>query len=168
MKPNSGKYNIKIKIDKISDNYYGNCIGIISHNSINNNNMGHGTRNNVDWFNQLYDYIGWRTLKYDNDKKLPNGLYCGGHDSVSVENNIFRLSRFMYKSNNKNYTKTLPYLKTGDIVILSYDSDLNRLSFSRENDNGELDSYIDNLPRMQIFYWFVGHTSQPMSLTIVD
>ena len=59
-------------------------------------------------------------------------------------------------------------IKQGDIVVLVYDSDLSILYFSKENDGGKLDSYIKNLPNNLTFYWFVGHWSAKMSLTIVD
>ena len=56
----------------------------------------------------------------------------------------------------------------GDILLLSYNSDFNELSFKKENDNGKLNSFIKNLPKNQTFYWFVAHSDvEPMSVSIV-
>ena len=57
---------------------------------------------------------------------------------------------------------------TGDIIVLQYDSDKSILSFSKENDNGDLNSCIKNLPKNKTFYWFVGHCFGKMCLTVVD
>ena len=59
-------------------------------------------------------------------------------------------------------------IKTGDIVVLEYDSNLSVLSFSKENDKGNLNSCIKHLPKNKIFYWFVGHYKGKMCLTVVD
>ena len=81
-----------------------------------------------------------------NDKELPNGLYCGWVGN-GRKNNIFRENNFIYQSKNGNYKKRLPGFKSGDILLLSYNSFLNELSFHKENDNGKLNSFIKNLPK---------------------
>ena len=121
------------------------------------------------WDDEFYDYIGWNAT--DSTKThnsiLPNGLYCGW-DNHSRQNNIFRKNNFIYSSNNKNYKEKLPGIQTNDIIILQYDSNMSTLSFSKENDNGKLDSYIKNLPNGLTFYWFVGHFVGQMCLTVLD
>lgn len=74
----------------------------------------------------------------------------------------------------------LPVYKSGDIVILSYNSDLGGLSFklfknncnNSDNEQNEkdslLDSYISNLPRDLTFYWFFGHAYKSMGISILD
>ena len=103
-----------------------------------------------------------------NSKKMhvPNGLLCG-YSKYCQQRNIFTLSKFSYKSNNNYYKKKLPYIKTGDKVILQYDSNKNSLSFRNANDE-KLDSSITNLPKDKTFYWIVGHSFGTMSMTIVD
>ena len=83
------------------------------------------------------------------------------------QENIFVKCNFVYHSNNENYKNRLPPLTKGDIIVLQYDSDLSILSFSKENDNGKLDSSIKNLPKNETFCWFVGHSDGPMCLNIV-
>ena len=164
MKPQSGKHKIKFKINKIYNHNYGNIIGIISNNfKINENIMKKD--NNFKW-EDLCDYIGWSASDYDNNQRLPNGLYCGP-DKV-MKNNIFHKNNFIYVSNNENYKKRLPLYKNGDTVVLEYDSDLSILYFSKENDNGELDACIKNLPKNETFCWFVGQCCGNMCLTVVD
>ena len=119
------------------------------------------------WYCELNDYIGWSVCNAKDGKYLPKGLFCG-YNNNSMSNNIFRKNKLKYKSNNENYKKRLPGWKNGDIIVLSYDSDLNRLSFAKTNDNGKLDSYIYNLPKVLTFYWFVGHHYKKMCLSIVD
>ena len=103
----------------------------------------------------------------ENDINLPNGLYCGCGDYARCKN-IFRQNKFIYQSKNNNYKQRLPGWKTGDILLLSYNSALNSLSFFKENDNNRLNSFIKHLPSNQTFYWFVGHSFGEMSMTIVD
>ena len=97
---------------------------------------------------KLNDYIGWSA--YGRKKYfLLNGLLCGLHGiwfGNEVHNNIFRKNNFMYHSNNDNYKDRLPGYKKGDTTILQYDSDLAAVSFSKDNDNGNLDLYIKHLP----------------------
>ena len=121
---------------------------------------------NNDWYwdDELYDYIGWKNYIKNN-----NALYYGNEFyQQSIKNNIFRKNKFVYVSNNENYKQTLPGYKKSDIVVLQYDSDLSILSFSKDNDNGKLNSCIKNLPKDEIFYWFVGHSGGKMSLTVVS
>ena len=163
MKPQSGKYKIKFKINKINNMVDGNIIGIISENTKNDEKIkNNNNEKKSQWFNELYDYIGWSANTDTNDKFLPNGLYCQPDG-----NNIFRQNNFIYSSNNENYKKRLPSLKTNDTIILQYDSDLSILSFSKDNDNGKLNSYIKNLPKDLIFYWFVGHTYGQLCVTVI-
>ena len=172
MKPQSGTYKIKIKIDDI-DNYCANIIGIVSQHSKkkkiikNNSNQNDYNDKTSYWSNQLYDYIGWSSCDSKQDNKLlPNGLYCGSHEP-SRSNNIFRRNNFVYKSNNENYKDRLPIFKSGDIIILSYDSNNGILSFNKENDNGKLNAPISNLPKENTYYWFVGHCALNMSLSVL-
>ena len=98
---------------------------------------------------------------------MTNGLYCG-YDHSSIKNNIFCKNSFIYGSNNDNYKEGLPGWQGNDIIILQYDSNLSILSFSKQNDNDKLDSYIKNLPKHVAFYWFVGQARwEKMSLTVV-
>ena len=166
MKPQSGKYKIKIKIDKIDDLYRANMIGIISQHSKNNMIIKNNQNNYkiLEWWNQLDDYIGWGA--HCGRGKLLHGLVCG-NNQLSCTNNIFRQNKFVYKSNNDNYKDKLPGIETGDIVILSYDSNNQILSFCKENDNGKLNAQISNLPKENTYYWFVGHMSGKMCLSVV-
>ena len=97
-------------------------------------------------------------------------MYCGSPGLIdnSRKNNIFRKNKFVYKSINENFQYRLPRINNGDIIVLQYDSDKGILSFSKDNDNGKLDSCISNLPKDLTFYWFVGHFCGQMSLTVVD
>ena len=168
MKPQSGKHKIKFKINQI-EQCWGNVIGIVSDHckQINSNNTQ--THKFSLWYH-FRDYIGWSSHG-DHDKDstlLPNGLLCGIGDMImSRPNNIFHKNNFDYCSNNENYKTRLPGWKENNVVVLEYDSDLSILSFSKENDNGKLDSCIKNLPKGETFYWFVGHYSGKMHLTIV-
>ena len=171
MKPQSGKYDIKIKCDYIH-NDWGNMIGIVSQHSKNNKITQNSTNNDNDnyrlsWYNQLNDYIGWSASDDKTDKWLPNGLYCGANDT-SIENNIFRKNNFVYKSNNENYKQRLPEIEKGDIIHLSYDSNNGILSFSKENDNGKLDAQISNLPTINTYYWFVAHYYDEMRCNVIE
>ena len=168
MKPRSGKYEIKIKIDEICG-YSSNIVGIVSQHSKNNIIIKHNGNNNrktLKWHHLLYDYIGWSARGNKDNTYLPNGLCCGNNES-SRTNNIFRRNSFMYKSNNENYQTRLPPIKTGDIMILTYDSNNGILSFTKENDNSKLNAQIYNLPKGNTFYWFVGHIRGKMSLSVL-
>ena len=170
MKPQSGKHKIKFKINQMFCGSWANAIGIIGDSSKNNEKIRNNTiENNCLWDSDLYSYIGWSSSQngYVNKTYLPNGLYCGYRKS-GVENNIFRKNNFIYCSNNENYKENLPLYKNGDIVVLEYDSNLSILHFSKENDNGKLNSCIKNLPKNETFCWFVGHFSGKMCLTVVD
>ena len=172
MVPNTGEYTIRIKVNKIDNGYYSNIIGIISQDFIkstrtDNKNRKNKKTNNLRWYNDLYDYIGWSSHVADNQTVVPYGLRCGA-DAKSRSHNIFRSSHFRYKSNNENYKDKLPSIKNGDVIVLSYDSDAHTLAFSKDNDDGELNSYIHLLPKTKVFYWFVGHASGQMSMSVVD
>ena len=163
MKPMSGIYTIKIKIDNIGDSdtwSWSNIIGITSEKY---DNTHEKLRKNENYdLTDSNSYIGWSSCNED-DKCLPNGLYCG----YGRKNNIFRKNNFVYQSKNDNYKHQLPPFKKGDIVVLTYNSDLYQLSFGKENDNGALNSFIKNLPKNITFYWFVGHNDdKPMSVSI--
>ena len=95
MKPQSGKYNIKFKINKISNLAWPNIVGITSENCENFDKTASMTNNNTwQWFDQLFDYIGWSSSGDVNNQLLPNGLYCGDND-YSRKNNIFRNNNFV-------------------------------------------------------------------------
>ena len=191
MKPNSGIYTIKIQINKINNqSYLSNIIGItsekydnnnnnniINNNHIDNNIINQRDKENVDdiksytytWHDESNNnFLGWSSCDYENDKELPNGIFCG-FGSGAKNKNIFYKNNFLYKSNNGNYKNRLPGFKTGDILKLSYNSVLSQLSFFKENDNGNLNSSIVNLPQNRTFYWFVAHyDNKPMSISILD
>ena len=168
MKPNTGIYKIKMKIKYINNQSH-NVIGITC-NKHETNNSHYGNL----WY-YSHDYIGW-TSRLETEKQginIPNGLLCG---HSYQKKNIFVLSRFEYRSNNKAYSKRLPSLKTGDTIEMLYDSYNCQLSFLRCFNAHEytwfkskdLNSTITNLPKDKIFYWMVGHSSGKMSVTIVD
>ena len=169
MKPKSGKYKIKFKINQFDKAAFANIIGIISETSKNNKDKIIQNRHNLLWYwnYQLYDYIGWSVSDTITEEYLPNGLYYN-NCSYSYEKHIFLPKKCIYCSNNKHYQNRLPGLTTNDVVVLEYDSNLSILSFSRENDNGKLNSYIKNLPKEVTFYWLVGHAYGEMSITVVD
>ena len=141
MKPQSGKYKIKIKIDNINNDSKANTIGVISQDSKNNtiikNNQNNDDYKTLEWYNQLYDYIGWSACSREDDTQLAYGLHCGRNKS-SRNNNIFRRNNFIYNSNNENYKDRFPWINSGDIITLSYDSNNGILSFYKENDNDKL------------------------------
>ena len=183
---NSGIYTIKLKIDKINnDRGYGNMIGLTSDNFKNGGSesidLGTYANGKYDWRTQSLNWIGWSACGLENDERLPNGLYCGSGDTGRTSN-IFRVNKFKYKSRNGKYCQRLPVYKSGDIVVLIYNSDLGQLSFqlftkkekSNNNNNNDnekvstLDSYIYNLPRDLTFYWFIGHQWERIGMTILD
>ena len=173
MPPKSGIYKIKFKIDRINNGFYSNTIGIISETSQNthdqnNPKMKKDKNSKEEWYwdDKLYNYIGWSAYGCQINRYLPNGLYCGRNNN-NIKNNIFRKNNFVYCSNNKNYINRLPSINEGDIIVLEYNSNISILSFSKENDNGKLDSYIKNLPKHETFCWFVGHGYGEMCLTVV-
>ena len=166
MKSKSGKHKIKFKINEFANNNCLNMIGIVSQKFKTEINRMDNNKDDYEW-DESYNYIGWSASYSQTDYYLPNGLLCGYSDYSHV-NNIFRTQKFVYHSNNENYKDRLPGIDNGDTVILQYDSDLLTLSFSKENDNGKLDSYISNLPKSQTFYWFVGHADGKMCLNVVD
>ena len=135
-----------------------------------------------DWIEQSDNWIGWGSSDKENGEFLPNGLFCGWGGPISASN-IFRRSKFKYASRNGKYSSRLPFFKSGDIVVLTYNSDLGHLSFqlfkmntksgwfggySSNEEVSLLDSYIYNLPRDGTFYWLVGHQCGQMSATILD
>ena len=176
----SGIYKIKFKIDKIDNGIfgYGNIVGITS-DKFDDGSINFGTPGKYRWLKKSPNWIGWRSQVRDDDVRLPHGLYCGSGES-GRRKNIFRRSEFKYTSRNGKHSETLPIYRSGDIVVMIYDSDVGQLSFqlfSKKEDNGNgneneevsiLDSYIHNLPRDLTFYWFVGHEGFPMSITILD
>ena len=167
MKPQSGKYKIKFKIEYIWRFSYGNTIGIISENCKNDEKIknNESSDKNMMWSEYLHDYIGWSSFgRSPYFTTRLHGLFYG--DEQNFKNNIFCKNNFRYCSNNENYQKGLPEIRSNDIIVLEYDSDLSILSFSKENDNGILNSYISNLPKNETFYWFVGHQRGGISLTV--
>ena len=155
MKPKSGIYKIKMKVDQINQNIW-NVIGITSNTHKTNN-----SQSKDKWFKSR-DYIAWSTTNR-NQQFCPNGFLCG--TSECEENNIFVLNKFKYVSNN-NYKQCAAGLKDKDVVILIYDSDLNILSLLKENDSS-FDAKLINSPKNQTFFWFVAHFKKNMSITIV-
>ena len=118
------------------------------------------------------NWIGWCSNERNDDTAMPNGFYCGSGKKgrASRKNNIFRKNKFKYVTRNHNNWERVPVWRTGDIVVMIYDSDEGELSFELypkiEDEEGNivgnkewsiLDSYICNLPRDLTFYWFVGH-----------
>ena len=162
MKPNSGKYKIKFKINIINNTSRLNAIGITCNTHSTNNSQ---SKHNYWYYS--HDYIAWSSL--DNQgkdhKNVPNGLICGGSDKHQC-GNIFILSNFEYMSNNDSYLQRLPYYKSGDIIELRYDSNNNALSFFKSNDP-LLNSKIVNVAKDKTFYWIVGHSHKKMSVTIL-
>ena len=57
MKPNSGIYNIKIKINTIENDSYGNIIGITSQKYDNSRKKANDDKDYL-WYNQSNNYIG--------------------------------------------------------------------------------------------------------------
>ena len=94
MKPNSGIYNIKIKIGKIdNEDPWSNIIGITTEKYDNNHeklNISSGKKKYA-WYDDSNNYIG---CDEENDKRLPNGLYCG-NGVWGRTNNIFRKNNFI-------------------------------------------------------------------------
>ena len=164
MKPNSGTYKIKFKINNIYNKCTVNAIGITCNTHKTNNSK---SRYDDYWYCS-HDYIAWSS--WDNNgkssKNVPSGLICGYSDDYQ-SHNIFVLSNFKYMSNNNSYLQVLPFIKTGDVIEMFYDSNNNELSFSKSND-ALLNSKIVNLPKDKTFYWIVGHEYQQMSVMIVE
>lgn len=163
-------------------------IGLTSENFGDNNYDSKSIRMNglfksgkYNWLNDsnnTLNYIGWSASDDKAGKILSHGLYCGLKDS-SRNANVFAKNNFVYKSRNGMYTKRLPVYRSGDIVVLIYNSDIGELSFQLfkkrcgifldDNDNfSSLNSYIYNLPSDLTFYWFFGHASGPMSISVID
>ena len=172
MQRNSGLYTLKLGINKIDDTFATNIVGITCakySKVIKRKQEKENLQEYYDhqWLNDT-EYIGWSSSdRKDENKYLPNGLYCGFSDNSRL-NNVFRRKKWLYKSRNNNYKQRLPGWKNGDIIVLSYNSDLNILSFSKENDNGLLNAFIKDLPEVKAFYWFIGHANGHMSITVVD
>ena len=159
MKPNSGIYDIKIKIDQIVHRF-GNCIGITRNSS---DKLGESCVGST-WARGV-DFLTWSSEK-DSSRLdwLSNGLFLSWGNE---KNNIFVLNQFKYKSNNKYYKDGLPPISSADIIIMQYDSYMRTLSFKKENDN-KLDALVENLPANTTFYWFAGHVGYKMSMTVID
>lgn len=158
MKPNSGIYTIKLKIDKIKNSStYMNMVGITS---------GMSDRNKMHYWDTTPSHIGWCAYDSNNIGINIHGLTCESTANVQ-ENSIFykKPNRCIYQSRNDNYKNRLPTIDNDDVLILIYDSNKNELNFTKENDE-KLDAFISNLPADTIFYWMVGHNSDTMSITI--
>ena len=191
---NSGIYSIKLRIDKIDNDLksWGNIVGITSDNfctiaSLSSNNINSNSKEEgkFNWVQDCNNWIGWSASHLKKDNVLPNGLYCGWNADTRRKN-IFRRSEFKYKSRNDKYQERLPAYESGDIIVLTYNSDLGELSFQlfkkkkkkkksglfgnshNNEEESSLDSYIYDLPRDLTFYWFFGHYCKPVSLTILD
>ena len=145
-----------MKVDEISDNIW-NAIGM----TINTDKTNNSQTSDKLWYNS-YDYLAWSAS--GRKTSGPNGFLCG--TSEHEKKNIFVLNKFKYVSNNNNYKECAAPITTKDVVILVYDSDLNILSLSKEN-NSSFDAKLINLPKNQTMYWFVGHFVKKMCLTIV-
>ena len=167
---NSGIYKIKLKIDKISNAWRGNMMGLTSDNFI-DGSIDLAKNGTYDWMGpNCYNWIGWAADDSKDNVKVPNGLYCGSYDS-GRQNNIFRVNGFKYVSRSGKHSSRLPGYDSGDVVVMIYNSDLGQLSFKlfKENEQvSKVDSYIDNLPRGLTFYWFFGHIYGQMSITILN
>ena len=173
MNCNSGIYKIKLRIDKIDNNYSGNIIGITS-KRFSFGGMSLFNNGSYKWPKDCANCIGWSASNLKADAELPNGVYCRA-------GNIFRRGQlmFQYKSRNGKHSKRLPGYGSGDIIVLTYNSDLGQLSFGLFKKKfglfgggnekvSSLDSYIYNLPRNLTFYWFFGHHTGPMGVTILE
>ena len=163
MKPNSGIYKIRFKINKINSDSCFNAIGIICNTHPTNNSQ---SKHNY-WYNS-HDYIAWSSFENKGEDiilNVPNGLICGGGNKYQSRN-IFVLSNFKYMSNNISYLRRLPGYKSGDIIEMLYDSSSNSLTFFKSN-NKLLNSKIIHLPKEKTFYWIVGHDYGQIFVTIV-
>ena len=161
MNPNCGIYTIKFKINDINNIGQPNAIGITC-NKYPTEKSSKGFYNY--WF-YSHDYIAWSGYNAHSET-LPNGLLCGMSQKFQ-KNNIFIKSNVKYQSNNWYYRNRLPSIKSGDTIILQYNSNKNILSFFKLNDDA-LNSYIYDLPKNTTFYWFVGHYWDTMGITIVE
>ena len=93
---NSGIYKIKFKIDKIDNSYgYGNILGLTCDNfgslDLGKYKRKHDGKNNYDWRENSFNWIGWSGYDKEDDALLHNGLYCGYRNSGRA-GNIFRES----------------------------------------------------------------------------
>ena len=120
----------------------------------------------IEYWGYLDEYIGWSTYNAPHHRfaNLQHGFLLGKKEKKM--DNIFIKSNFEYKSNNQFYKKKLPNIKTGDTIIMKYDSNDHVLSFYKSND-AKLNSKIVNLPSDKTFYWFVGRFCDILSVTIV-
>ena len=177
MKPNSGIYKIKFKIDKISNKEsLANIIGITC-NTDNNNNW---LETHHYWY-YSNDYFGWSSYEIgDNDtwssddytQYIQGGLLCGS--SMCQNTNMFYNKPVKYQSYISKYETRLPCLKSNDIVVLEYDSDNGSMRFGKKSKfkdddlNSVMIACLTNLPRSEPFYWMVGHEHDPMIVNIID
>ena len=161
MKPNSGIYEIRMKIDAINNDNHWSAIGITI--------AGIDDTRNYWGFNNKY--LGWSSFGPCANKSflnMKNGLLIGATSGgLDVQDNIFIKSKFMYKSNNQYYKNGLPNIKTGDTIIMKYDSNNRILSFYKSNDV-KLDAQISNLPNDKTLYWFAGRYSTELSVTSIE
>ena len=166
---NTGIYKIKLKIDKVHNYRFWNMVGLTSDN-LSDGSIDLNNDCTYRWAMDSDSWIGWSSYDVKLDELFPNGLCCGNGDSGRASN-IFRRNGFKYASRNDRYTQRLPAFKSGDKVVMIYNSDLRELSFELFKKNQKvslLDSYIYNLPPDLTFYWFVGHGDHQMSVTILD
>ena len=171
MKPNSGIYQIRMKIDEINNVNRWSAVGITIE-SIDDEKL------DKDYYSRNYwgysnNYIGWssyhviRYAKIISCSNMKNGLLIGASNSgQNVQDNIFIKSKFLYKSNNQYYENGLPNINNGDTIIIKYDSNNSILSFYKTND-AKLNAQISKLPKNKTFYWFAGRYSRQFSVAIV-
>ena len=131
MKPDSGVYKIKFKINNIDNQYPLNAIGITCNTHETNNSQY------KSWWFYSHDYITWSSKdskgNHGKNVHMPNGLICGYIDACQSRS-IFTLSKFKYMSNNNSYLEKLPGSKSGDIIEMVYNSNTNQLSLFKSND----------------------------------
>ena len=156
---NTGIYKIKLKIDKIGENWW-NLVGMTSSTYKTNN----PDPQEQCWFYSS-DCIGWTAKSYANNRKCVNGIFCGAREDY-VQENIFVRNKFKYVSNNDANKDCIPRIKNKDVIILTYDSNLNILHLAKETDSS-FDARLVHLPKYRTLYWFVGHYVRPLSMTIM-
>ena len=164
MNPNSGIYDIKMRIDDIKNGKRWSAIGITC------NTDKQVDSYNSDYWGYLNDHIGWSSFDHSREfysstfRHMQNGLLCCAPFGKENEN-IFVKNKFVYTSQNQFYKKQLPHIKTGDTIIMRYDSNNHILSFYKSNDL-KLNAQISNLPKDKTFYWFAGRFCGEFSVTI--
>ena len=127
-KDNNGMYTINIKVTNVYDESCCNIIGITLKKYDNNQKK---VKNNKLTIAVMIKVI------ILNDEQLPNRLCCGCGDN-DRKNYAFERNNFFYQSTIDNYKNRLLGFKSGEILILSYDKNVNQLSCEKENDNDKL------------------------------